>query len=142
MLFMNLPTMGKVLRIQTWLFRSFRKPRRTRSYASSFRPRQFRVSPFIARVSEGWGKKRDDHTLNQFNCSKWWENEVINVREWSYLRVLQTSGWTGSVCKTWGHFCTACVRSISARHQTGKARSLKTLSRCIRQNESTVEVCG
>ena len=39
------------LRIQTWLRRLFRKPRLTNSYASSFRPRQLNVKPFIACVS-------------------------------------------------------------------------------------------
>lgn len=36
---------------QTCEVRSLRRPRRTCSYASSFRPRKFNVSPFIAKVS-------------------------------------------------------------------------------------------
>lgn len=45
----NVPLL--VLRIQTWLLRSFLSPRRTSSYASSFFPKQLSVSPFIANVS-------------------------------------------------------------------------------------------
>ena len=48
------PTTGShdfVKRIQTWLLRSFFSPLRTCSYASSLRPIQFRMRPFIACVS-------------------------------------------------------------------------------------------
>ena len=41
----------QLLGIQTWLLMSFLSPLLTCSYASSLRPTQFRISPFIASVS-------------------------------------------------------------------------------------------
>ena len=53
-------------RIQTWLFRSFRRPRLTSSYASSFFPRQLRVKPFMASVSEAQRERGEaiTHTVH------------------------------------------------------------------------------
>lgn len=61
-------------RIQTWLFRSLRRPRLTSSYASSFLPRQLRVKPFMANVSGKQGKGRE----NRGTYSKKWVKDVIN----------------------------------------------------------------
>lgn len=56
-------------RIQTWLLRSLRRPRLTRSYASSFLPRQLRVKPFMASVSgeQGGGSGEQADIIKSVN---------------------------------------------------------------------------
>lgn len=61
-------------RIQTWLCKSLRRPLLTKSNASSFLPRQFKIKPFIAKVSNIGSKMMssvsiDDNTFALGNIS-------------------------------------------------------------------------
>lgn len=83
------------VRIQTWLLRSFLRPFLTNSYASSFRPIQFNINPFIACVS-----------IKHIEC-------LISILNISYLHALQTWDSIIFVSKISVHFCIVYTHNIA-----------------------------
>lgn len=99
----------------------------------------------IDRQTEGWLDK-------EYATYQTGQVLLDEVNLLPYLHALQTSDWTGSVCKIWGRSCIACVRSIStrktqkqwwevqvaARLSCGKALWVYICMRCMRHTCSGV----